>query len=37
MRTLVARGATTVREQRYDGVLGHVVMRDPEGNEFCVT
>ncbi len=38
---LVAAGATTVREERYgdaDGrqVLGHVVMLDPEGNEFCV-
>ena len=34
---LVAAGATVVREERYGGdVLGHVVMRDPEGNEFCV-
>lgn len=38
---LVAAGATEVREERYaDGagreVLGHVVMLDPEGNEFCV-
>jgi hypothetical protein len=38
---LVAAGGTTVREERYDdgaggSVLGHVVMRDPEGNEFCV-
>ncbi len=25
-----------VREEHYDGELGHVVMLDPEGNEFCV-
>jgi catechol 2,3-dioxygenase-like lactoylglutathione lyase family enzyme len=29
-------GATVVREERYGPELGHVVMRDPEGNEFCV-
>jgi hypothetical protein len=34
-------GATTVREEHYADdagrqVLGHVVMTDPEGNEFCV-
>jgi hypothetical protein len=33
---LVAAGATAVREESYDGVLDHVVMLDPEGNEFCV-
>ena len=37
---LVDLGATAVREERYDDgpgdVLGHVVMSDPEGNEFCV-
>ncbi|TDE93908.1 VOC family protein [Occultella glacieicola] len=38
---LTALGATRVREEHYrddDGrtVLGHVVMADPEGNEFCV-
>ena len=33
---LVAAGATFVREEYYDGALGHVVMLDPEGNEFCV-
>jgi len=33
---LVAAGATRVREELYDGELGHVVMLDPEGNEFCV-
>ncbi|WP_104105179.1 VOC family protein [Nocardioides sp. 616] len=33
---LVALGASIVREEHYDGALGHVVMLDPEGNEFCV-
>jgi predicted enzyme related to lactoylglutathione lyase len=34
---LVAAGATAVREEFYaEDVLGHVVMFDPEGNEFCV-
>jgi hypothetical protein len=33
---LVAAGATVVREELYGDVLGHVVMTDPEGNEFCV-
>jgi len=33
---LVAAGATKVREELYGDVLGHVVMLDPEGNEFCV-
>lgn len=38
---LVAAGATVVRDEFYadddDGaVLGHVVMLDPERNEFCV-
>jgi predicted enzyme related to lactoylglutathione lyase len=33
---LVAAGATVVREEWYGDVLGHVVMHDPEGNEFCV-
>jgi hypothetical protein len=33
---LEALGATYVREESYDGALGHVVMLDPEGNEFCV-
>jgi len=33
---LVAAGATVVREEHYDDGLGHVVMQDPEGNEFCV-
>ena len=34
--TLVEAGATVVREEQYGDVLGHVVMLDPEGNEFCV-
>ncbi|WP_176731705.1 VOC family protein [Micromonospora rhizosphaerae] len=33
---LVAAGATVVSEEWYGDVLGHVVMNDPEGNEFCV-
>ncbi|HET7689141.1 MAG TPA: VOC family protein [Nocardioidaceae bacterium] len=33
---LVGMGATKVREEAYDDGLGHVVMLDPEGNEFCV-
>lgn len=33
---LVDAGATTVREESYGRGLGHVVMLDPEGNEFCV-
>ena len=34
---LVALGAVRVREEFYDpDVLGHIVMLDPEGNEFCV-
>ncbi len=33
---LASIGATVVREELYDEYLGHVVMLDPEGNEFCV-
>lgn len=33
---LVALGAAVVLEEHYEGALGHVVMLDPEGNEFCV-
>ncbi len=33
---LVTAGATTVREESYGEHLDHVVMLDPEGNEFCV-
>lgn len=33
---LVGAGATEVRSEHYGDDLGHVVMLDPEGNEFCV-
>jgi hypothetical protein len=33
---LTSAGATVVREEAYGEHLGHVVMFDPEGNEFCV-
>jgi hypothetical protein len=33
---LEAAGATRVSEEHYGAELGHVVMLDPEGNEFCV-
>jgi len=33
---LFAAVATAVREESYDGQLGHIVMQDPEGNKFCV-
>ena len=34
---LIALGATQIREEFYGpDVLGHIVMQDPEGNEFCV-
>ena len=33
---LEAAGATVVAEESYGGEFGHVTMRDPEGNEFCV-
>jgi predicted enzyme related to lactoylglutathione lyase len=33
---LQAAGARIVREEFFGQVLGHVVMQDPEGNEFCV-
>jgi hypothetical protein len=33
---LVAAGAMVVREESYGGQLDHIVMLDPEGNEFCV-
>jgi hypothetical protein len=33
---LASAGATVVREEPYGDHLGHVVMLDPEGNEFCV-
>ncbi len=33
---LTAAGAKVVREESYGEHLDHVVMLDPEGNEFCV-
>ncbi len=33
---LVAAGATVLQEHVEDGVLDHVVLGDPEGNELCV-
>jgi len=33
---LMSAGATVVREESYGDQLGHIVMLDPEGNEFCV-
>jgi hypothetical protein len=33
---LRAAGATGLRDEFYGDHLGHVVMLDPEGNEFCV-
>ncbi|MEU6204366.1 VOC family protein [Micromonospora musae] len=33
---LVAAGARVLREDEVDGRLDHVVLADPEGNEFCV-
>jgi len=33
---LVAAGGSVSREDVFDGALDHVVMADPEGNEFCV-
>jgi hypothetical protein len=32
---LVGIGAALTREESYDGEFGHIVMTDPEGNEFC--
>ena len=31
-----AAGATVIREEMQDGTPDHVVMADPEGNQFCV-
>ena len=33
---LTAAGATTLQEHQMHGHLDHVVLADPEGNEFCV-
>jgi hypothetical protein len=29
-------GATVIREDESQGIPDHVVMADPEGNEFCL-
>jgi hypothetical protein len=36
VRRLTAAGATVLDEQSISGSPDHVVMADPEGNEFCV-
>ena len=36
VQRLIEAGATVVREDVVSGVPSHVVMADPEGNEFCV-
>jgi predicted enzyme related to lactoylglutathione lyase len=33
---LIEAGATVVRQDEIEGVPDHMVMADPEGNEFCV-
>jgi predicted enzyme related to lactoylglutathione lyase len=33
---LIAAGATVIREDELQGKPDHMVMADPEGNEFCV-
>jgi hypothetical protein len=33
---LAAAGGKIVREEHYGDEFGHIVMLDPEGNEFCV-
>lgn len=33
---LAAAGGSVIREESCDGHLDHIVMLDPEGNEFCV-
>src|SRR6478752_210279 len=33
---LVGAGAILMREESYEGEFSHIVMLDPEGNEFCV-
>jgi predicted enzyme related to lactoylglutathione lyase len=32
----MAAGATVIREDMQDGTPDHMVMADPEGNEFCI-
>jgi hypothetical protein len=36
MPQLVEAGARVVWEKRHGQALDHVVMQDPEGNEFCL-
>ncbi|MGZ5417875.1 MAG: VOC family protein, partial [Nocardioides sp.] len=36
VETLLAAGGRVLREDRFQDRLDHVVMADPEGNEFCV-
>ncbi len=36
VESLVAAGGSVLREDRFQDRLDHVVMTDPEGNEFCV-
>jgi hypothetical protein len=36
VQRLTAAGATVIREDVQDGIPDHVVMADPEGNEFDV-
>jgi hypothetical protein len=36
VQRLTNSGATVVREDVVDGTPSHIVMADPEGNEFCV-
>ncbi len=33
---LTSAGGNIVKEYWFDGALDHIVMQDPEGNEFCV-
>ena len=33
---LAGAGGVVVREETWEGQLSHIVMLDPEGNEFCV-
>jgi hypothetical protein len=33
---LAHAGGAVVREESWDGQLSHILMLDPEGNEFCV-
>jgi predicted enzyme related to lactoylglutathione lyase len=36
VQRLLKAGAAVVREDVVGGIPSHVVMADPEGNEFCV-